>query len=82
MLTSRRKGKTIAIFEISDQLLCTRYSAHLVFTVAMMQNWLWRSRETAADVVQVSELFLVLRHAIDTHNSKGPSGEFGNSASH
>ena len=48
----------------------------------MMQNWLWRSRETAADVVQVSELFLVLRHAIDTHNSKGPSGEFGNSASH
>ena len=32
--------------------------------------------------MQVSELFLVLRHAMDAHNSKGPSGEFGNSASH
>jgi hypothetical protein len=48
----------------------------------MMQNWPWRSRETAADVMEVSQLFLVLRHAINADSSKGRTGELGSSASH
>ena len=48
----------------------------------MKQNWPWRSRETAADVMQVSQLFLVLRHAVNAYNLKGRTGELGGSGSH
>jgi hypothetical protein len=48
----------------------------------MMQNWPWGPRETAADIMEVSQLFLVLHRAINIYNSKGRTGELGSSASH